>query len=161
MDSIQLHVVFKVPVELLFISRFNHLLMAKMKVIPVAENESAKGLLDNLSNLMASIEASNKPQTANIRLRGGYGFGRAVAALLTIVGIVVILATFVMLVITMVNLPQATSMQLRLVVATPSLGGLFSGLALLAAGVIAKAVIDTADYNAQLLNLTRKRMEKR
>lgn len=127
----------------------------------MAEQESAKNLLDNLSGLMVSIEAGNKPQTANIRLRGGFGFGRAIAMVMIVAGIIAIVATLAMLVVTMVGLPQTTSMQLRLVVATPSLGGLFSGLLLLAFGTIVKAVVDTADYQAQMLMLMKRRMEKR
>jgi hypothetical protein len=52
-------------------------------------------------------------------------------------------------------------MQLRILAATPMLGGLFSGLMLLAFGAIVKAVVDTSDYHAQMLMLTKRRMEKR
>ena len=127
----------------------------------MAENESAKSLLDNLSNLMSSIEEGNKPQTANIRLRGGYGFARIVGTLLTVAGVVVFLGAAGLIVMTMIQLPSTTSIPLRVLAATPSLGGMFSGLILLGLGAITKANVDTAEYSAQLLQLTKKRMEKR
>jgi len=127
----------------------------------VAENESARSLLENLSGLMSSIEATNKPQTANIRLRGGYGFARFISNLLTVAGVIVFLGAVAMIILIMVQLPTATSIQLRVLAATPSLGGLFSGMVLLALGSITKATVDSAEYNAQMLQLTKKRMEKR
>ncbi len=130
-------------------------------MIPVADNESAKSLLENLSGLMSSIEASNKPQSVNIHLHGGYGFPRFVATLLTITGIISLLVSLGLIISTMLALPTTTSILLRMVAITPSLGGLFSGLILLAVGAITKATVDTADYNAQMLQLTKKRMEKR
>ena len=130
-------------------------------MIPVADNDSARSLLDNLSGLMASIEANNKPQTANIRLRGGYGFARFVSTALTVLGCMVFLIATGLIILTMVQLPTTTSILLRVLAATPLLGGLFSGLVLLALGSITKAAVDTAEYNAQLLQLTKKRMEKR
>lgn len=130
-------------------------------MILVAENESAKSLLDNLSGLMTSIEEGNKPQTANIRLRGGYGFARFVGTLLTVSGVIVFLGAAGLIVMTMMQLPATTSIPLRVLAATPSLGGMFSGLILLGLGAVTKANVDTADYSAQLLQLTKKRMEKR
>ena len=127
----------------------------------MAESETAKGLLQNLSGLMSSIEESNKPQTANIKLHGGLRFCRFVSILLIVVGIVVVLATFALLISIMVGLPQTTNISLRIIAATPSMGGVFSGLLLLGLGVLIKVVVDSADYNAQLLRLTRRRMEKR
>ncbi len=110
---------------------------------------------------MSSIEANNKPQTANIKLRGGYGFARFISTVLTVLGGVVFLVTAGLLIMTMVQLPTTTSIPLRIIAATPSLGGLFSSLVLLALGSITKAAVDTAEYNAQLLQLTKKRMERR
>jgi hypothetical protein len=130
-------------------------------MILVAENESAKSLLENLSNLMTSIEEGNKPQTANIRLQGGYGFARFVGTLLTVVGVVVSLGAVGLIIMTMVQLPSSTSLPLRVLAATPSLGGMFSGLVLMGLGAITKANVDAADYSAQLLQLTKKQMEKR
>ena len=128
----------------------------------MAENESAKSLLDNLSNLMTSIEEGNKPQTANIRLRSGYGFARFIGTLLTVSGVVVVfLGAAGLIVMTMMQLPSTTSIPLRVLAATPSLGGMFSGLILLGLGAVTKANVDTADYSAQILQLTKKRMEKR
>lgn len=132
----------------------------------MAENESAKSLLDNLSNLMASIEAGNKPQTANIRLRGGYGFARFIGSLLTIVGMILFIGAVGVFILTMVKfpageLPFMTSLPLRVLAATPSLGGVFGGLVLLGMGALIKANVDTAEYSVQLLQLTKKRMEKR
>ena len=127
----------------------------------MAENESAKSLLDNLSSLMTSIEEGNKPQTANIRLRGGYGFARFVGTLLTVSVVVVFVGAAGLIVMTMVQLPSTTSIPLRVLAATPSLGGMFSGLILLGLGAVTKANVDTAEYSAQLLQLTKKQMEKR
>ena len=127
----------------------------------MAENESAKSLLDNLSSLMASIEEGNKAQTANIRLRGGYGFARFVGTLLTVAGVVVFLGAAGLIIMTMLQLPATTSIPLRVLAAMPSLGGIFSGLILLGLGAVTKANVDTAEYSAQLLQLTKKRMEKR
>ena len=127
----------------------------------MAENESAKSLLDNLSNLMVSIEAGNKPQTANIRLRGGYGFARFVGSVLTVVGIIIFLGAAGLIVVTMLELPATTSIPLRVLAITPTLGGFISGLFLMGIGAIIKANVDTAEYTAQLLQLTKKRMEKR
>ena len=130
-------------------------------MILVVENESAKSLLDNLSNLMTSIEEGNKPQTANIRLRGGYGFARFVGTLLTAVGVVVFLTAAGLIIMIMVQLPAATSIPLRVLAVTPSLGGMFSGLVLMGLGAMTKANVDTAEYSAQLLQLLKKRMERR
>ncbi len=127
----------------------------------MAETETAKSMLENLSSLMTSIEAGNKPQTANIRLRGGLGFGRFVAILLMAIGIITSIAAFALMVTIMTGLPQSTSTSLRIIAATPSLGWLFGGLVLLGFGTIIKAVVDTADYHSQMLRLTRRRMEKR
>ena len=132
----------------------------------MAENESVKSLLDNLSNLMVSIEAGNKPQTANIRLRGGYGFARFVGSVLTIIGMILFLGAVAIFAFTMINfpvgeLPLQTSIPLRVLAATPSLGGVFGGLVLLGLGAVIKANVDTAEYSAQLLQLTKKRMERR
>ncbi len=124
------------------------------------ETEAAKGLLTNLSSLMASIEQSNKPQTAKIQLYNGLGFCRIVSLLLMATGVIVVLATFILLVSIMVTLPTTMDLSLRILAATPSLGGVFSGLVLLGFGVMTKAVVDIADYNSQILRLTRQRMEK-
>ncbi len=127
----------------------------------MAETETAKSLLNNLSALLTSIEATNKPQTANIQIHGGFSFTRFIAIALMAVGALTIAATLGLLVFTMMGLPPSTGMSLRIIAATPSLGGLFSGLMLLGLGAITKVVTDSADYNAQLLRLTRRRMEKR
>ena len=132
----------------------------------MAENESAKSLLDNLSNLMNSIEEGNKPQTANIRLRGGYGLARLVGTLLTVVGVILFLGAVGVFILIMVKfpageLPLMTRIPLMVLAATPSLGGVFGGLVLLGVGALIKTTVDTAEYSAQLLQLTKKRMEKR
>ena len=127
----------------------------------MAEPETAKSLLNNLSALLTSIEATNKPQTANIKIHGGYSYMRFIAIGLMVIGALNVAATLMLLVLTMMGLPPSTSMSLRIIAATPSLGGLFSGLVLLGLGAITKVATDSADYNAQLLRLTRRRMEKR
>ena len=127
----------------------------------MADNQSAKTLLDNLSGLMASIEASNKPQSATIRLWGGYGFARFVGTMLTILGILGFFGTIGLMTLTMIELPASTSISLRVLALSPMLGGMFSALVLLGLGAMTKANVDTAEYNAQMLRLTKKRMEKR
>ncbi len=127
----------------------------------MADNQSAKSLLENLSNLMATIDAGNKPQSANIRLWGGYGFARFIGLLLTIIGILVFFGAVGLVTLTMIELPASTSISLRILAVSPMLGGMFSALVLLGLGAMTKANVDTAEYSAQLLRLTKKRMEKR